>query len=441
MSRPPREKRVFCNRSLRLDHISWIGFDMDYTLAVYDQAELDRLTIEAALPKLIARGYPESLTTLDYDLSFPVRGLTVDAQLGNVLKMDRHKYVKRAYHGLRELTYDERREHYRATRIRAQGTTRYYFIDTLYALSEVTLFAAGIAHMEALGLSVDYHRWFYDIRETVDLSHQDGTIISRIVAHPERYLTPDPALPAALEALRAGGKKLFLLTNSRPEYTAQIMRFLLEGKLAEHGRWQELFDLVVTAAKKPSFFVDQGVPFRDEHGEPCDALEPGRLYQGGCASELARAAGLQDDRVLYVGDHIYGDVLRAKKHSPWRTAMILPELEQELSAVDRTMQATRRWDALEEKRQLLLETSRLGDAGHEAELWALEAECSQLEQEIERAFHPYWGSLLKAGTESSSFGHQVATYACLYTARVANLSGYSPLHYFRSPRERLPHEV
>jgi hypothetical protein len=48
---------------------------------------------------------------------------------------------------------------------------------------------------------------------------------------------------------------------------------------------------------------------------------------------------------------------------------------------------------------------------------------------------------LKAGGEPSSFGAQVETYACLYTARVSNLISYSPHHYFRGPRERLPHEL
>ena len=73
----------------------------------------------------------------------------LDAKLGNVIKMDRYKYVKRAYHGMRELRYDERRELYHSTRLRAKGSSRYHFIDTLYALSEVTLFAAGVTHMEA----------------------------------------------------------------------------------------------------------------------------------------------------------------------------------------------------------------------------------------------------------------------------------------------------
>jgi HAD superfamily 5'-nucleotidase-like hydrolase len=465
---PERSRRVFCNRNIRLDQIEWVGFDMDYTLAVYDQPKMDRLTILAALPKLIPRGYPESLCDIDYVLDFPMRGLVVDRKLGNVLKMDCHKYVKRAYHGLSELSYDERRASYHGTRIRAKGTSRFHFIDTLYALSEVTLFACGVAHMESLGLSVDYTKWFSDIRESVDISHQDGSILNAIMQSPDEFVVRDPDLPLALHKLRSAGKKLFLLTNSQPAYTDRMMRYLLEGRLPEYRSWRHMFDIVITAAKKPRFFVEENTPFLDEQEREVTRVTRGKMLLGGSAGELSRLGGLTGDRVLYVGDHIYGDVLRAKKHSPWRTAMIIQELGQELSGVDASMQAADRWDALEAARDALLDELRHAHAAlRQAEptppedtasqserlrlrrrverlrgrLRAVDSECAELERAIESCFHRYWGPLLKAGAEPSQFGDQVSAYACLYTAKVSNLLGYSPLHYFRCPRDRLPHEL
>src|SRR5689334_11573370 len=41
-----RKNRVFCNRNLRMDSIEMIGFDMDYTLALYHQDRLERLSID-----------------------------------------------------------------------------------------------------------------------------------------------------------------------------------------------------------------------------------------------------------------------------------------------------------------------------------------------------------------------------------------------------------
>ena len=55
---------MFCNRNLKLSGISWIGFDMDYTLAIYDQPAMDDLSIRATIEKLIKRGYPDFIKTV-----------------------------------------------------------------------------------------------------------------------------------------------------------------------------------------------------------------------------------------------------------------------------------------------------------------------------------------------------------------------------------------
>lgn len=33
---------------------------------------------------------------------------------------------------------------------------------------------------------------------------------------------------------------------------------------------------------------------------------------------------------MYVGDHIFGDIIKSKKQRAWRTFLIVPELAQEL---------------------------------------------------------------------------------------------------------------
>jgi len=53
-----RTRRIFVNRDLRLTGAAYIGFDMDYTLAIYDQPEMDHLSIQATAHKLVQRGYP-----------------------------------------------------------------------------------------------------------------------------------------------------------------------------------------------------------------------------------------------------------------------------------------------------------------------------------------------------------------------------------------------
>lgn len=478
----PRAKRVHVNRNLRLETVGWVGFDMDYTLAIYRHPEMDRLAIEATVREMVSRfGRPESLLAMPFRSDFPIRGLHVDKKLGNVLKMDRYRYVKRAYHGMRELTKEERRQHYHSRPVRA-GTKRYHWVDTLYALPEVTVYAAAIEHLEHLGQKdLDYGKLFDEVRECIDLAHQDGSITGPIAADPDRYLERDPSLGATLHKLRSAGKKLFLLTNSRAEYTERVMSWMLDGQVPEYPRWRSYFDLIVCAARKPRFFMESDLSFEGaEEGvaAPNGSFVDGALYQGGCLSELERLLGVASDEILYVGDHIYGDVLRAKKDTAWRTMMIVQEMGAELRVHDEVAEELARIDELDSLRETLTDELRFRQAQvkaierendeREAELGrvapspahaaarvthrraidrirtrlhAIEDEQEELEARVDRAFHPFWGSLFKAGPEVSSFGDQVEQYACLYTERVSNLLHYSPMHYFRGPRDRMPHEL
>ena len=71
----------------------------------------------------------------------------------------------------------------------------------------------------------------------------------------------------------------------------------------------------------------------------------------------------------------------------------------------------------------------------------LGATVTELESEIDRAFNPFFGPLFRVGVENSRFGEQVVDYACVYTSRASNFLAYSPLRYFRSPRDHMPHEL
>jgi hypothetical protein len=60
---------------------------------------------------------------------------------GNVLKIDRHKYVKVAYHGFRQFTSSERQTVYETSAVRDSfDEPAYAMIDTLFSLAEAHLF-------------------------------------------------------------------------------------------------------------------------------------------------------------------------------------------------------------------------------------------------------------------------------------------------------------
>ncbi len=470
--------------------IAWVGFDMDYTLAIYDQPAMDDLSIRATIAKLIARGYPDFIKTVPVSTQFPVRGLLIDKRFGHVLKMDRYKHVHKGYHGFRELTKEELRALYHSKKIRP-ATPRYHWIDTLYALSEVATYAALVDAMEKKGYAVDYARLFTDIRECIDEAHRDGTILDEVASNLPHFVHRDANLAPTLHKLRSAGKRLFLLTNSRWAYTDKMMTYLLGGAMTEYPTWRNFFDVVIVAATKPIFFTEKR-PLLERDGEtlrPASApLERGKIYEGGNLQDLERALGVTGDEILYVGDHIYGDILRSKKESAWRTAMIMQELETEIAAYESCKDDFGTIETLDEQRERLEDDLRYYQArikeltrvlenrgtstrdlaavangpsptASPAELEAdrmrfkraverirgklrqIDAELTALDRRIDLRFHPYWGSLLKEGNEQSSFGKQVDDYACLYTSRVSNFLAYSPQQAFRSPRDVMAHEI
>ncbi|HVU02276.1 MAG TPA: HAD-IG family 5'-nucleotidase [Polyangiaceae bacterium] len=463
-----RHDRVWVSRNLKMTSVQWVGFDMDYTLAIYDQSRMDSLQVDVTVERLVKRGYPGYLSHLEYDYRFPIRGLLVDKRYGHVLKMNRFKVVRKGWHGLKPLPKDVLKELYTHRRIRPQ-TSRYHWIDTLFSLSEVTAYAAIVEALEKRGEKVDYGQLFRDVRECIDEAHRDGTIYATVLPDPGKYIVRDPYLAETLHKLRSAGKKLFLLTNSPWSYTDSVMRFLLGGAMNEYPSWRHYFDVAIVAAGKPGWFKE-GRPLMEREGSILrdlrGPLERGKIYEGGNLRELERHLGVPGSGILYVGDHIYGDMLRSKKESAWRTAMIIQELDAELDAHDRSSADLAAQRKLEELRDNLedelrhyqarfkeLEKGGALEGAEErkrakrrierirGELRHIKTEYNRLRENVDRSFHPYWGSLLKQDAELSSFGQQVDTYADVYMRRVSCLRHYSPMQFFRSPYDLMPHEL
>ena len=482
-----RARRVFVNRSLRMDETQVIGFDMDYTLAIYNQPRIEALSVQCTLDKLVnQRGYDRAILGLDFDPSIAIRGIVVDRVAGNVFKGDRYGHIGRVYHGSRPLGRDEKRALYHTQRIRL-SSDRYAWIDTLFALPEAVMFSRIVEWMDASDQPRAYAKLWKDIRESIDEAHRDESMKRVIKANLGDFLERDPELAPTLHKLRSAGKRLFLLTNSYWDYTDQVMKWLLDGQLPTYASWRSYFDVVITGSQKPAFFTERR-PFLElnddgsERGPVEGSFHRGAIYQGGNIVDFEQLMRAPGDRVLYIGDHIYGDMLRAKKSTVWRTAMVIQELERELTLAESNAPALRKLEE-QEKRLARIEAEinyqglvlrslvRLEDHPHgnghaapappvDARLVAeaikstrarleklkstqreIGADVEKLEHDIDHGFNAWWGPMFKQGVENSRFGEQVEDYACLYTSRVSNFLAYSPLYYFRSPRDHMPHEL
>ena len=474
-----RARRIFCNRNLRMAGIELIGFDMDYTLALYQQDRLEKLSIELTLKKLTANhGYSDEIESLKYDPRLAIRGVVIDRNLGNVFKMDRHGHVGRVFHGCRELTKEERNMAYRRIRIRL-SSPRYAWIDTLFGLPEAVMYQTLVDHFERTGKQVAYRDLFDHIRASIDEAHRDDTLKNVIKAEMPSYVIKDPKLAETLHKLRSSGKKIFLLTNSLWDYSNAVMSYLLDGERKAYPSWRNYFDAIIVGAAKPAFFTEKRpfIQIDPATGQACDTkvrqLVRDRVYQGGNIFDFENMTNVRGDRVLYVGDHIYGDMIRLKKVHTWRTAMVVQELDMENRTSERLEEQINDLELLDRRRrnleseidyqvtmlkqlQRIIEDSdptlrpELEEVKRQAKttLDSLRARARMIEDEVEalettidRAYNDHWGPIFREGHETSRFGSQVNEYADLYTSRVSNFLSYSPLRYFRAPRHQMPHEL
>ena len=463
---PAAQRRIFCNRTLNLRAIRAVGFDMDYTLVHYKTEVWERRAWERARARLRERGWP--VADLEFDANFVILGLTVDLQLGNLVKATRFGYVTRAVHGTRLLEFDEQRETYSRVAVDLREP-RWVFLNTLFSLSEALLYAQCVDLLDQgkLPTGIGYGELYAIVRSAIDRTHAEGDLKAEIIKAPDDFVELDPELGQCLLDLKNAGKRLLLVTNSEWGYTCAMMRYALDPYLPGGTTWREVFDLTVVRARKPDFFTAHNPIFEvvDETGllRPADeGVQQGRAYLGGNARLLEAHLGLSPEEILYVGDHLYSDVHVTKDLLRWRTALVVRDIEKEIVDVEafRHKQAElSRLMADKEREEHVYSTLRLelergghqpadADAGllkermskTKSRLSSLDAQIAPLAEEAGTLFNSRWGLLMRSGLDKSYLARQLERYADAYTSRVSNFLAYTPYVSLRAPRVSLPHD-
>ena len=262
-----------------------------------------------------------------------------------------------------------------------------------------------------------YKSLYADVRRAIDICHRDGSLKQAVAADPARYIHADPSIVPLLRMLRRSGKKVFLLTNSLFDYSSVVMNFIVSNRVGQERNldWLSLFDVVVVGAAKPTFFggtrpmfeVDphSGMLSNTDNGSPLAAigtapwravldpagpaagppvpLAPGeaagggpgskaastvspgdgpagvpgsvtRVFQGGSIAPLHAMLGVRSGQeVLYVGDHIFGDIIAGKTKIGWRTLLVVPELETELKVAAKHRGSIASFRSLRQRRDAL----------------------------------------------------------------------------------------
>lgn len=470
---------IHANRELNMSKIKMVGFDMDYTLAVYKKLPMETLQYDLARQYIIDHmAYPKDINRLQFDQGLLIRGLVIDRHTGNVLKLDDQNHVWRSFHCRKPLSAEQIANLYGSKRIKI-GDQRYYSLDTFFSIPEACLFIDTIeclndvkstGQLEARFLlekddTLNFNEIFANIRLAMDTIHSNGSLKSVIRDDIHQFIVQDGEIEVALRKLRNEGKTLFLLTNSTLDYTDTVLSYVFGNFNEPNKGWIDLFDVVIVEAQKPAFFTETR-PFTT-----LNAHNASKVYVGGNIHEFHRMCDVRGADVLYVGDHIYGDILRSKKDSLWRTCLIIKELnfdirmalehrndfkalkiiQAEQAQVDKRLMKLRTLLGMLKNRlkhqkevdqhMLALVDELKAQIKHStSRLQKLKLRHFKLTRDIEDKFHKKWGRLFKENQELSRFGAQVRQYACIYTDHIRNFLHYGANHLFIARKERMTHE-
>ncbi len=449
---------VFVNRTLNMKKIRMIGFDMDYTLVGYHTERFEGLVYDLVMRRLIEeQGYPKALNSLVFEFDRAIVGLVIDLRNGHMLQLSRYNKVKRSYFGLEEVPFRRQNEIYQNMAIDIRDSN-FVSLDTAFAISTGVIFSQLVSLKRQGEALPDFSQILSTISKTMDSIHQDGTLKDIIKRDFSTYVIKDPYVARLLERYKRYHKRLMIITNSDFSYTKALLDYAVNPFLKDHESWQEIFEIVITYADKPRFFersnrflkIDPDTGLMENQEGP---VTPG-IYQGGCSSKLQEGLGLQGNEILYLGDHIYGDVVSIKKTCNWRTALVLGDLDREMRGVRDAYETQKKIDELMQKKGLLeqeinnADRRRYETPGHPyvsldsqfKQIDEINSEISGLINFYSSFFNPYWGEILRAGSEESRYAEQVERYACVYMTKVSDLYEYSPRFYFRPQKMILPHE-
>jgi len=280
-----------------LNKVDVIGFDLDFTLAVYRIEEFTQLMYNAFARFLVEqKNYPKEILIFtpneenldskcnleekeknrkfNYDFVHRFSGIEVviDFINGNAVKIDENRVVIKAYHGIDEMTQEQIEGTYGAekefTEIHMDSAkgNNYHSILNNFEYHAVPIFLMCVHLLDIGSFKINepepYRRIFEDILEAamfnynlfdakdnriMNMRESNGYFFNEFEKNPKKYLL-DYSAKEMLIHLRKKGIKVFFATNSFFEFADVILKTTIGDDYLDY------FDLAVYYSQKPTFF-------------------------------------------------------------------------------------------------------------------------------------------------------------------------------------------
>lgn len=314
-----------------------IGFDFDHTLLRYNITNIVHLTYETLANYLISeKGYDSKylLKPLqDKDLDFMQKGLFLDFEKGNILRINADGIIQRACHGTNLLSIEKIKEIYPGQRweitdafcndmlstwsgppsMKMRSLLDYFDISSslIFARLIDTLDEEQEEPLNAYNVWPDMLDGLIEIYKKENFKLDKGYFYPSLKENPHKYMYKCTAKTINwLQELKRH-RITFLITTSHID----IVDFSATYALGKD--WKSLFDIIICNARKPRFFIEKNPFFEIINYEESNIIKSKDLKKGGTYSQgnwkeliefFKRISGKQNPQCIYVGDNLLQDI-------------------------------------------------------------------------------------------------------------------------------------
>ena len=336
-----------------------IGFDIDFTLLLYNKKNMTKLIYESLTKFLIThKNYPKKISyseNKDFVDTFACKNIVLDYKRGNAIKLRKDKSIIKCYHGKKELTKNEIYKTYNKG-VFSEFIMNYLYTDDFYLNMDsfqpqnlpiflicVDLFDKGELNVinnygDIIKHLLDGMNFNYSIKSFEDFS-TFGYYFPEIYKHPELYLYTKYNCEELLDKLRKKGKKIFFATNSNYSYS----HFILEKVMGEN--YHNYFDLCFYKSCKPGFFMDPKETnpkcfyYKDQTELSCTELNEdtynkilngNKILTGGSyvlvENYFKKMLNKKELKCVFVGDNIISDCEYPSRLKNWESVFIYDDI-------------------------------------------------------------------------------------------------------------------